>query len=210
MKRLIFFVIMAMVTLCAGTALAQYGYYGQPAYASPAYYYGQGYNYGGYAPSYYYGSQRGGAYSGQYAGSSYSGSDYSSRYSSGADWQSNSEYEAFKRAHTKADYGKNPPVEIWLGRRIGRIGDYWFEALGGTSKHPTPTGTYTVKAKHEDFYSRKYKAEMPLSVFFTEQCAIHIGSLRVRSHGCIHVDSEAASRIFSYAKVGGTKVRVHD
>lgn len=104
---------------------------------------------------------------------------------------------------------KNPPVEIWLERRMGRIGDYWFEALGGSSKHPTPKGTFTVKAKHEDFYSRKYKAEMPHSVFFTEQCAIHAGSLRVKSHGCIHVSDEAARAIFNYAKTGKTKVKVY-
>ena len=102
-----------------------------------------------------------------------------------------------------------PPIEIWLSQRMGRWGDYYFYALGGKSTHPTPKGTFTVKSKYVDFYSRKYKSPMPLSVFFTDQCAIHVGSLRVSSHGCIHVDGEAAQFIFGYAVPGRTKVRVY-
>lgn len=101
------------------------------------------------------------------------------------------------------------PVEIWLSKRIGRVGDYWFPILGGKKSHPTPKGTFTVKAKHYDFYSRKYKSPMPRSVFFTEQCAIHVGSLKVMSHGCIHVDWEAGQAIYDHARTGKTKVKVY-
>lgn len=194
MKRAIFFVMAVIAGFATQTATAQYSYgynYGAPQQQG---YYASG---GGYAPTYYYGSQDTGQ----------------ARYSQGdpyRDYIYNPEMERFKQAHTKSDYGKNPPVEIWLERRIGRIGDYWFPALGGSSKHPTPTGTFTVKSKYKDFYSRKYKAEMPLSVFFTEQCALHVGSLKVKSHGCIHLDRAAAQAVFDHTKPGGSvKVIVH-
>jgi len=105
---------------------------------------------------------------------------------------------------------KDKPIEIYLGKQMGRWGDYWFRALGGMKSHPTPKGTFTVKARHKEFYSRKYEAEMPRSVFFTEQCAIHVGSLRVKSHGCIHVDWEAGELIYALAKTGKTKVKVYN
>lgn len=102
-----------------------------------------------------------------------------------------------------------PPIEIWLSERVGRWGDYVFHALGGKKTHPTPKGTFTVKSKYHDYYSRKYKAPMPRSVFFTSQCAIHVGSLTQKSHGCIHVDWETAEMIYEYAKPGKTKVIVY-
>lgn len=102
-----------------------------------------------------------------------------------------------------------PPIEIFLSQQMGRWGDYYFYALGGRSTHPTPKGSFTVKSKHRDFYSNKYKSPMPRSVFFTDQCAIHVGSLRVTSHGCIHVDWEAGQFIYEYAVPGRTKVIVY-
>jgi lipoprotein-anchoring transpeptidase ErfK/SrfK len=101
-----------------------------------------------------------------------------------------------------------PPIEIWLGARYGRFGPYEFPALGGKKTHPTPKGTFRVHTKHKDFYSNKYKAPMPFSLFFTSQCAIHAGSLRVMSHGCIHVDRQTAEFLYYYAPKG-TKVIVH-
>jgi hypothetical protein len=102
-----------------------------------------------------------------------------------------------------------PPIEIFLSQQMGRWGDYYFYALGGRQTHPTPKGSFTVRSKHRDFYSRKYKSPMPRSVFFTDQCAIHVGSLRVTSHGCIHVDWEAGQFIYDYAVPGKTKVIVY-
>lgn len=103
----------------------------------------------------------------------------------------------------------SPNIEIWLSRGYGRFGRVGFSALGGRRSHPTPTGVFTVKGKDADFYSRKYKARMPLSVFFTDNCAIHVGSLRTESHGCIHVSSDAAAYLYNYATPGDTKVIVH-
>ena len=102
------------------------------------------------------------------------------------------------------------PIEIWLGKRIGRWGDYWFHALGGKDTHRTPRGTFTVNAMHKEFYSRKYDSPMPRSLFFTEQCAIHVGSLRVKSHGCIHVDWPTGELLYRLAKTGKTKVKVYN
>lgn len=104
---------------------------------------------------------------------------------------------------------KSKPIEIWLGKRIGRWGDYWFHALGGKETHKTPKGTFTVNNKYKEFYSRKYDSPMPRSVFFTEQCAIHVGSLKVKSHGCIHVDWPTGELIYRLAASGKTKVKVH-
>lgn len=110
----------------------------------------------------------------------------------------------------RASAESQPPIEIWLSRGWGRWGEYWFPALGGRESHPTPRGKFDVIAKHEDFYSYKYKAPMPLAVFFTDQCAIHVGSLRVSSHGCIHVDWQTGDYIYRYAQPGVTKVRVYE
>lgn len=103
-----------------------------------------------------------------------------------------------------------PPIEIYLNQGMGRWGEYYFPALGGRETHPTPKGKFTVISKSEDFYSRKYKAPMPLAVFFTDQCAIHVGSLRVSSHGCVHVDWQTGDYIFRYADPGRTQVRVYE
>ncbi|MGI8907384.1 MAG: L,D-transpeptidase [Candidatus Sumerlaeaceae bacterium] len=109
-----------------------------------------------------------------------------------------------------ATAASQPPIEIWLSQRMGRWGDYYFPALGGKSTHPTPRGKFRVISKYEDFYSRKYKSPMPLSLFFTDQCAIHVGSLRVSSHGCIHVDWQTGDYLFRYASSGKTEVRVYE
>ncbi len=116
-------------------------------------------------------------------------------------------YDKIPYPNGEADSSK--PIEIWLGKQVGRWGDYWFPALGGKSSHRTPQGKFTVKARHKEFYSRKYESKMPRSVFFTEQCAIHVGSLKTKSHGCIHVDWEAGELIYDLSKTGKTKVIVH-
>jgi hypothetical protein len=112
--------------------------------------------------------------------------------------------------NTTSALAEQPPIEIYLSQGWGRWGQYWFPALGGRESHPTPRGKFSVISKYEDFYSYKYKAPMPLAVFFTDQCAIHVGSLRVSSHGCIHVDWQTGDYIFRYAEPGVTKVRVYE
>lgn len=121
-----------------------------------------------------------------------------------------SQDDSYGESSGESSYSSSTPIEIYLSSRYGRFGSHEFYALGGRDTHPTPRGTFTVKSTHESFYSRKYKSSMPLSIFFTDQCAIHVGSLRVSSHGCIHVDRETAELLFQYARPGVTRVRVYE
>ncbi len=102
-----------------------------------------------------------------------------------------------------------PDVEIWLGERIGRFGDFEFAVLGGKPAHPTPTGAFRVEWKSRKWWSKQYNAPMPYSVFFHQGCAIHEGSLRSMSHGCVHVSNDAAKHIFGRGKEKVTRVIVY-
>ena len=93
-------------------------------------------------------------------------------------------------------------IEIDLGEGVGTFGDYTFAVLGGKPSHPTPTGSFRVNTKSKDHYSRKYEADMPYSLFFTAQCAIHQGSMRTESHGCIHVDEPTAQYLYENSNIG--------
>ena len=101
------------------------------------------------------------------------------------------------------------PIEIWLSERRGRFGPHTFAALGGTPKDPTPTGRFRVVKKQEDYVSRKFETDMPYAVFFTQACAIHVGSLGDPSHGCIHVDWAIGELMYRYAKPGRTPIIIH-
>ncbi|GAA3570491.1 L,D-transpeptidase [Amycolatopsis ultiminotia] len=58
----------------------------------------------------------------------------------------------------------------------------------GKSAYPTPAGTFHVQYKDIDHYSKEFNGPMPYSVFFTTTgVAFHQGSLKVQSHGCVHL-----------------------
>ena len=101
------------------------------------------------------------------------------------------------------------PIEIWLSQRRGQFGPYTFWALGGTRSDPTPTGRFSTVKTVEDYVSRKFDTDMPYAVFFTQACAIHVGSLVEPSHGCIHVDWEIGELLYRYAKPGRTPIIIH-
>jgi hypothetical protein len=61
----------------------------------------------------------------------------------------------------------------------------------------TPAGTFRVTFKKRDHVSTIYDAEMPYSVFFNGGIAFHQGSLKQKSHGCIHLSRAAAKTFFS-------------
>jgi hypothetical protein len=61
----------------------------------------------------------------------------------------------------------------------------------------TPTGTFRVSFKNEDHISSVYDQPMPFSVFFNGDIAFHQGSVRVKSHGCIHLTASAARAFFA-------------
>lgn len=104
---------------------------------------------------------------------------------------------------------ENPDIEIWLGERKGRFGEFEFEALGGRPSYPSPTGAFMVEWKSRHWWSKQWQAEMPYSVFFKDGSAIHAGSLRTMSHGCIHVSDSVARHLFNATKEGQTRVFVY-
>lgn len=61
----------------------------------------------------------------------------------------------------------------------------------------TPPGTFHVTFKNRDHVSSIYDAPMPYSVFFNGGIAFHQGSLREKSHGCIHLSRTAAKAFFN-------------
>jgi hypothetical protein len=67
----------------------------------------------------------------------------------------------------------------------------------GRPGYPTPPGTFAVTFKNRDHVSSIYDAPMPYAVFFNGGIAFHQGSLRVQSHGCVHLSWNAASTFFS-------------
>ncbi len=107
------------------------------------------------------------------------------------------------------ELSSSTPIEIWLSQEQGRFGPYTFHALGGTRSDPTPTGRFNTVKKVEDYVSRKFDTDMPYAVFFTEACAIHVGSQVSASHGCIHVDWEMGELMYRYAKPGRTPIIIH-
>ncbi|HLM83702.1 MAG TPA: L,D-transpeptidase [Candidatus Bathyarchaeia archaeon] len=100
-----------------------------------------------------------------------------------------------------------------------------FPILFGDDEGPlaTPEGVFRVKWKSIDYYSRKYKAPMPYSLFFTDgRNAIHSRGKNFvmpndpeirrscRTHGCISVDNDIAPWLFNWAKAGprGTEITI--
>jgi len=73
----------------------------------------------------------------------------------------------------------------------------------GTPDHPTPKGRFRVQYKDIDHYSKEFNGPMPYSVFFTNTgVAFHEGSLRVPSHGCVHLSHSAAVKFYNTLKPG--------
>jgi hypothetical protein len=73
----------------------------------------------------------------------------------------------------------------------------------GRTGYLTPTGTFRVSYKDEDHVSSLFDAApMPFSVFFNGDIAFHQGSVRQRSHGCIHLPTSAARTFFDSLRPG--------
>ncbi|MFD4642031.1 L,D-transpeptidase [Lentzea sp. NPDC058436] len=69
----------------------------------------------------------------------------------------------------------------------------------------TPLGNFPVLRKVKNEWSRPYNAPMPWSTYFTESgIAFHEGSLTDPSHGCIHLDPQAARYYFENLSIGET------
>ena len=73
----------------------------------------------------------------------------------------------------------------------------------GMPGYRTPTGTFTVKFKDKDYWSKQFDGPMPYSVFFTWQGhAFHYGSVQSQSHGCIRNTMTPAKKFFFHLQVG--------
>ena len=77
--------------------------------------------------------------------------------------------------------------------------------LYGTDGHGTPTGTFTVREKKQDGWSRSYDAPMRYMLRLTDTgVAIHASEVErgYATHGCIGVPPGFARRLFAAAKPG--------
>jgi lipoprotein-anchoring transpeptidase ErfK/SrfK len=90
-----------------------------------------------------------------------------------------------------------------------------FPILSGDEETPTLPGTYVIKRKDKNYYSRKYKQPMPYALFFDLKGmrAIHEGDLpepgeykEWATHGCIHVEKPHMEWLFDWAETGKTAV----
>jgi lipoprotein-anchoring transpeptidase ErfK/SrfK len=73
----------------------------------------------------------------------------------------------------------------------------------GRAGYRTPPGRFRVSFKDEDHISSLFDAApMPFSVFFNGGIAFHQGSVRQRSHGCIHLPKDAAREFFATLEPG--------
>ncbi len=80
----------------------------------------------------------------------------------------------------------------------------------GRQGHSTPLGCRMAFSAERNHWSRKYNAPMPYSVFFRPGIALHVGSLSVKSHGCIHLSNTVASKIYNaYRSHHAVKVSVN-
>jgi lipoprotein-anchoring transpeptidase ErfK/SrfK len=92
---------------------------------------------------------------------------------------------------------------------------YSFHCVTGNEGTTTP-GTYKIWEKVKDYTSKKYKAPMPFSCFFSQDHkAIHgtgfalprswaqwLGIEGIGSHGCVGLPDTNAETIFNWASVG--------
>ncbi|MHA6632035.1 L,D-transpeptidase [Pseudonocardia sichuanensis] len=75
--------------------------------------------------------------------------------------------------------------------------------LAGDAYTPTPSGTFQVEWKAQNYHSREWDVPMPFSVFFAPGgIAFHEGSLSSPSAGCVHLERQDAIAFFAALDVG--------
>ena len=74
----------------------------------------------------------------------------------------------------------------------------------GRDSKPTPTGIFSIFRKTEMYRSKKYdNAAMPYAQFFDPAgIALHAGSVAAESHGCVHLPTGFAKKLYSVTDVG--------
>ena len=91
--------------------------------------------------------------------------------------------------------------QAWL-LRDGKVVSGPVPISHGRKGFATPPGTFRVSYKNEDHVSTIYDQAMPYSVFFNGGIAFHQGSVRVKSHGCVHLTASAARTFFGELSPG--------
>ena len=91
--------------------------------------------------------------------------------------------------------------QAWL-LRGGKVVDGPVPISHGRKGFVTPPGSFRVSFKNQDHVSSIYDQEMPYSVFFNGGIAFHQGSVRQKSHGCIHLTAPAARKFFAELQPG--------
>ena len=86
--------------------------------------------------------------------------------------------------------------QAWL-LRDGKVVTGPVRVSHGRAGFRTPPGTFRVQYKDQDHISNVYDQPMPYSVFFNDGIAFHQGSVRVTSHGCVHLSAATARTFFA-------------
>ncbi len=84
---------------------------------------------------------------------------------------------------------------------------------GGTIIHPTKRGAFPVHKALRYHTSTSYPiplGNMDCALYFDGPCALHKGSPREPSHGCIHVAPRKALKLFDWATFPPQKAEVAD
>jgi lipoprotein-anchoring transpeptidase ErfK/SrfK len=98
---------------------------------------------------------------------------------------------------------------------------YEFDCITGRAGHETRPGVFRISRKVKHYTSKKYKAPMPFSMFFSaDGKAIHqspfarershakyLGIGDPGSHGCVGLDEADARALFGWAPVG-TRIEI--
>lgn len=108
----------------------------------------------------------------------------------------------------------NQPLQMGVAYEQGRK-VLEFPVLTGDDEATTDPGIYVVRMKVPDYYSRKYDAPMPYSLFFDwrQRKAIHAGGVptgpertELATHGCVHVEQPHMEWLYNWAEQGATAV----
>lgn len=107
-----------------------------------------------------------------------------------------------------------PPGKLWVLVDLGAQTIAVFRGsheigtavmLYGAEEKPTPIGSFTVRERRKDHWSRTYDAPMPYMLRLTDDgVAIH-GSTVIpgsATHGCLGLPLDFAKRLFNAARVG--------
>jgi lipoprotein-anchoring transpeptidase ErfK/SrfK len=97
----------------------------------------------------------------------------------------------------------------------GRTEHVW-PISSGRKGYRTPTGRYSPKRMHREYYSKKYNGSpMPYSIFFRGGYAVHGTNYvkrlgRPASHGCIRLKTTHARQLYNLVRAHGRKNAVID